>query len=446
MDPARKKWPRLSRVAISAAVLILVLTGADLLTLARLDAARRWARHSRDVEDALSRLRMALTDAETGQRGYLMTGRAEYLKPLDDADGKLPAAFAEVARLTADNPVQQQRVAHLQGIAGEKMAELHRTVELQRQGRSDEAMAIVRGGAGRSKMEGARQLIAEIRAEEDRLLQVRTDQVTFYLEVAIAIDAAAGVGLLVLAMVLVSIGRDIARREELERALRDAATLRERFVGVLGHDLRNPLQAIVTASDLLARAGLPAQQARAVALMSSSAHRIGRMIQQTLDLTRAQLAGGLAVDPRPGADLAEVVATAARELRAAHPEREIRQRTVGDVTGTWDRDRLVQVASNLLGNALQHGEAAVEVVARDDGATVALEVHNGGAIPPELLGQLFDPFRSGRGRRTTGLGLGLFISRSLVEAHGGTIQVRSSAEAGTTVRVDLPRVPPAPRA
>jgi signal transduction histidine kinase len=137
------------------------------------------------------------------------------------------------------------------------------------------------------------------------------------------------------------------------------------------------------------------------------------------------------------------------ELRSAHAECELRSDLDGATNpwGLWDPDRLAQVVSNLVQNALTHGCGAgpVEVKLVDDDSAIELEVHNGGGpIPSELLPALFDPFRRGAPTdvpRGEGLGLGLFIANQIVLAHGGTIGVRSSVEEGTSFTVRLPRAP-----
>jgi signal transduction histidine kinase len=114
----------------------------------------------------------------------------------------------------------------------------------------------------------------------------------------------------------------------------------------------------------------------------------------------------------------------------------------GDPTGEWDADRLQQIASNLVGNAIQHGDVAEPIIVRVDGSAaeqVVLSVGNSGVIPEELLPSLFDPFHAGRHRRSEGLGLGLYIAQQIAEAHHGTIRVESAAPEGTVFTVCMPR-------
>jgi signal transduction histidine kinase len=149
------------------------------------------------------------------------------------------------------------------------------------------------------------------------------------------------------------------------------------------------------------------------------------------------------VQPRE-ADLAELCAQVIGELELAHPEWGMKREVLGDTRGHWDPDRLLQVISNLVANAGQHGRAGAAVLVRVDGTQsthVRFEVHNEGSVPSELLPQIFDPFRGTRHRHgeSNGLGLGLYIVREIIRAHGGTVEVSSSEAAGTSFGFRLPR-------
>jgi len=234
-------------------------------------------------------------------------------------------------------------------------------------------------------------------------------------------------------------------REELERQNKDLLrTVRfsEMFVGILGHDLRNPLSAITTAASLLMRRAETDKVARPATRILSSAGRMARMIDQLLDFTRIRLGQGLPL-ARSANDLAEVCQTAADELDG--DPRRIELHASGDTAGAWDGDRLLQLVSNLVGNALAHGARTAPVAVTVDGKRleeVTLTVENAGAIPPEILHVIFEPFRSGKDRKedqSSGLGLGLYISHEIVLAHSGSIEVRSTQEEGTRFTVRLPR-------
>ena len=186
--------------------------------------------------------------------------------------------------------------------------------------------------------------------------------------------------------------------------------------------------------------------ARCVEIVLASVRRMNELTKQLLDLTRGRLAGGIPIERQSG-NLSTVVAATIDEVRAAFPDRSIRGEIVPDVVGVLDLDRIAQVISNLTVNAISHGDpgAPVEVRLRVDGHVV-LEVHNRGAPIPEADQlHIFDPYRRGEHRATHGLGLGLYIARQIVVAPGGEIRVTSTASAGTTFVVRLPRDAPGPR-
>ncbi|MBE4752400.1 hybrid sensor histidine kinase/response regulator [Corallococcus sp. ZKHCc1 1396] len=238
---------------------------------------------------------------------------------------------------------------------------------------------------------------------------------------------------------------ELAERRRVEDELLRAAELEQQLVGIVGHDIRSPLAAILTTASLqLAREALPEGQRKAFERVVRGGERIQRIVDQLLDFTRARLGGGIPVVPRPG-DLNELCCKVADELRAARPDRAIVcEFTRDSLPGTWDLDRLAQVLANLLDNALKYspGDSQVRIRTSEQGEhTVHVEVHNGGApIPPHVRSTLFQPLR--RGVDTDGresLGLGLYIAHSIVEAHGGTLRVESTLEAGTTFFLCLPR-------
>lgn len=230
--------------------------------------------------------------------------------------------------------------------------------------------------------------------------------------------------------------------------LEETVRYNELFAGILAHDLRNPLSAMTTAAQLLlmqreGEATRAEREAKPLSRILASGDRMRTMIEQLLDFTRARSGGGIVVEPRP-VNLAELCAQAIGEIELAHPARRIEQLLDGDPNGTWDGDRLLQVLSNLIANACQHGTPETPVAVRIDGSEprqVTVEVHNLGAIPAPLLEELFDPFRSTRHQRqrSRGLGLGLFIVREIVRAHGGTVTVSSTESQGTTFAIALPR-------
>jgi signal transduction histidine kinase len=247
--------------------------------------------------------------------------------------------------------------------------------------------------------------------------------------------------------------REEARARELraaasELASREMVRFTEMFVGILGHDLRNPLGAISVASQNLLKNEGDERTKETLSRILSSTRRMARMVDQLLDVTRSRLGEGMPVATKP-CDLAAIARDVIDEIARARPNSRIELDVIGDLHGTWDPDRMAQVLSNLVGNAVQHsGGAPVSVLlaGRSPDAVLA-RVHNAGVIAPSFLPVMFEPFRRPSvtpQRPSGGLGLGLYISRSIVDAHGGTIEVSSTEREGTTFTVRLPRNPPPP--
>jgi signal transduction histidine kinase len=235
------------------------------------------------------------------------------------------------------------------------------------------------------------------------------------------------------------LAHELAERAEMLR-------VNEMFMAVLGHDLRSPLSAIVMGAKLIERQGDESLK-KVAARLSRSAMWMGRMIEDMLDLTRVRIGQGMPIYRRP-VDMGPLVEAVVQEQQELHPKNRVELATAGRLDGSWDEDRLIQVASNLIGNALHHGATDAPVSVRLDGSNsgfVVLSVENAGTIPPEVLPHIFDPFRQGRQQaaRNGGLGLGLYIVQQIVHAHGGHIEVRSAPGETTRFDVTLPREAPA---
>jgi signal transduction histidine kinase len=235
---------------------------------------------------------------------------------------------------------------------------------------------------------------------------------------------------------------DEALTESMDRFAAQTDRFRDQFIGVLGHDLRTPLGAITTGAALLAvPEDNPQRRARVATRILSSAQRMERMIGDLLDLTRARLGGTIPLKRRQ-ADLQALCEEVVAECRAARPDADLRLHTTGSLVGNWDPDRLAQVVSNLVANAIQHGEGTpVALTLKEQGNTVMLAVHNEGPpIPPDVLPSVFEPLaRGGTDDGLHSIGLGLFIARAMVLAHGGEIGVDSSSDQGTTFTARLPK-------
>ena len=246
---------------------------------------------------------------------------------------------------------------------------------------------------------------------------------------------------------------DRARLFEAEQAARREAErgrqIQERLMAIVGHDLRTPLSAIAMGTILMLRRGALSDAQRAtLARISSSASRMNAIIRDLLDFSRVRVGVGISIHPEQ-VDLGDIARNGLLEFEGTEGDRRPLLAVEGDARLRADPDRLGQVVSNLVGNALRYGAGApvqVHVAGRED--EVVLEVHNEGPrIRSEVLPHLFEPFRRGDDvdastEKSGSIGLGLFIVTEIVKAHGGTVAVRSEAASGTTFTVRLPREPP----
>jgi len=229
--------------------------------------------------------------------------------------------------------------------------------------------------------------------------------------------------------------QQVLREQQQEASAR--ALLAEQLIGIVSHDLRTPLNAVLLGSTLLGASGLNAAQTRTVARITSAMHRANRLINDLLDFTQARLGGGLRVT-RAEVDLHAVVADCVEELTMASPGRVLEHRRLGAGTAFVDADRLSQVVTNLASNALAYGATHLPITITSSVAEneLTISIHNDGEpIPEELVPHLFEPLRRGEQQVKSGsrsVGLGLYIVHEIATAHGGTVSVASSKEAGTT--------------
>jgi signal transduction histidine kinase len=220
---------------------------------------------------------------------------------------------------------------------------------------------------------------------------------------------------------------------------------RSLFLGILGHDLRNPIGAMLMSAQLAEKIGvLNERQKMLISQVVVSAGRATEILDQLLDLTRARLGSGITIIREP-MDMAFASRQLVDEMRALHPGRTFTLDISGDTGGEWDKPRIGQVLSNLIGNAVQYGFSDLPVGVTITGGLkdVSVAVHNEGVpIPRDVIRVIFDSLVRGEadeGDTSTNLGLGLFITKEVVTAHGGTIHVTSSEKSGTTFTARFPR-------
>jgi signal transduction histidine kinase len=246
---------------------------------------------------------------------------------------------------------------------------------------------------------------------------------------------------------------DQALAESIANYSDEVARSRDTFLAILGHDLRSPLSAIANSSLYLGSPGLLPAGAplEAVGRINRSAARMSSMIRDLLEYTRSRLGRAIPIAPEP-ISMERICTIAYDEARAAYPERIFRLETSGPLDGQFDTDRLHQVLSNLLGNAVQHGARDQPITLRAYGEAdrVTVQVKNSGRpIPPDQLQVIFNPLVQipaslvdEDSTPSTSLGLGLYIAHEIVAMHGGTLAAESSDSDGTIFSARLPRNAP----
>lgn len=294
---------------------------------------------------------------------------------------------------------------------------------------SMEASALLHADARADHRFTADQVIAEFRALRASVLRLYDDQggeadLTGVRRFNEAIDEALGASMV-----------RFSRRMDLYR---------DEFIGILSHDLRTPLSAIITGASLLAMStDVDPQRAKVASRMLTSSQRMLRMVTDLLDLTHTRLGKGIPITRAP-TDLQQVCEEAVSELKAVYPAADLRYEPDGDLHGEWDSGRLRQLVSNLVGNAIEHGDGSpVTVSARGSADAVVIAVHNAGpAIPKQVQRSIFEPLVRhvpAGGTLSSSIGLGLFIARAVVVSHGGSLGVTSTDQEGTTFEARLPR-------
>lgn len=235
----------------------------------------------------------------------------------------------------------------------------------------------------------------------------------------------------------------VAAVERLQAETKDRALFAEQMIGIVSHDLRNPLSAVGMGIQLLFRHAPTDNQARVMSRMAQSVDRANRLVADLLDFTVARVGKGLSINAS-AVDLHDIVAQTVDELALSFPGRALRHETRGDGEWQFDPDRVSQMVGNLVANAIAYGDTHREVTITTSvlGDRAEIAVHNWGApIPRDKIASLFQPMvRGAVGGTGRSVGLGLFIILEIAKAHGGTVEVESNEASGTTFLAVLPRV------
>lgn len=445
-------------LALGAAMIAVVLLAAVLMTQAaaanqmerRASAA---AAQARTISENSLALLQAVTDAETGQRGYLLTGRADFLRPYQDGRARAERALSTLSELTRSNPELSNNVAEIRDQASQRLRILAHTVELAGNGRRAEALEFLPQGL--VVMEDLRTRVAELSRTARRTdVTVRAERVAFDERAARLQMGLAAATLLAL---FVAIGSLAAERvtaakaaavrarmtEELEvsrRRAQEADAAKSRFLAAASHDLRQPLHALALYISTLERR-IESEQAREIlGNMDSAVRSMSRLFTALLDLAR--LEAGI-LKPEPTAfnvgDLLREIAAQSADPRGGKTRIRV---MATDLQGLSDPDLLEIALRNLVSNAVKHSKGGrVLLGCRRRGDEVRIEVHDDGeGIPEDQLERLFSEFvRGEHAGSTEGIGLGLAIVERMAKLLGHKLSVSSRVGCGTVFSIVLPR-------
>ena len=480
MRPLTQQTPLtlLNRSLAVATVLAALMVGAVLWFGARNSNDDAYVLHSMQVRDQLIRTLSLVQSGETGQRGYLLTGRDFYLGPYTNAVAELPPMLDHLAALVADNPQQSQKVTQLRELVKEKFAELKSTLDAIKAGHKDEAVAIVGNDDGFRLMSAIRQLTTSMQDEEDKLLAVRQENAA---RTGMLVQIGAGLSFLLICVVgfliarytrqsvaTISAARDqllianqelveqIAQREQVEDQLRQSQKMESlgQLTGGIAHDFNNMLGVIMGAHDLISRRikkgdfGIQ----RFLGAATNATERAAILTQRLLAFARQQ-----PLEPQP-LDANKMIVNMSDLLQSTLGENT--QIETVRAAGLWtvhaDAQQLESAILNIAINARDAmpggGKLTIETANSyldeaycrqnpeiEPGQFVLVAITDTGTgMPPEVVARVFDPFFT---TKPTGKGTGLGLSQvyGFVKQSKGHIKIYSEANAGTTVKIYLPR-------
>lgn len=404
--------------------------------------------HTRQVREDIRHTTLLLVDAETGVRGYLITRQSDYLAPYEAARGTLPPTLDQLAAAVQGNPTQVERVREIQPLVQQELQDFE-TLRGAPVGRAD--LTIL--ARTKSRMDDLRQRLDLMNAEELRLLNQRTTEVDqLRLATSLAIGASLALGLLG-AILASRLFRRLLAEEAAARAEAEAsARLRDEFLSVAAHELKNPMTSLWGTAQLeLRRAereqSLDLDRTRSgLRLIADQSRKLVRLVEQLLDVSR--LRGGKLVLAPEETNLAALVAGVAEAARLRGGRHEVIVRAPSAVVARVDPLRLEQVLTNLIDNAMKFSPEAepveIELSQPTPGETRIAVTDHGIGIPPERRAHIFEVYYQAHATsQYRGLGLGLYVSRQIVELHHGTIAAEFPPEGGTRFVVGLPTQEPA---
>jgi signal transduction histidine kinase len=418
--------------------------------------------HTHQVLTALEVVLSTLTDAETGERGFIITGANEYLEPYQSAVGQIDQDLRTLKELTADNPQQQERIPILQQGIAERLSILKSGIDFKTAGNTEAAQALIASGAGKRSMDDVRRLINEMETVENRLLAERMEDSrksqSYTFLTFVTANLLAGSLLLATAIVVTKGVRDRrqaeAERSQLlaaERASREQAEAANRskdeFLAILSHELKTPLTAVHGWIQLLKTREVDRQTTeKALAVIDRNLRIQNQLIDDLLNVSKI-ISGKLQIHQEM-VNALEIVNATIETVRPSAEAKQISIRLESDTdlpTISADPARLQQIVWNLLSNAVKFTPKSGNIIVKVNRTIRDLRIavqDSGEGISPEFLPQVFNRFSQADTSKTRfhgGLGLGLALVRQLVELHGGTVSAESAGPGkGSTFAVTFP--------
>ncbi len=437
--------------SLCSAVLVLVVSWVAERSLTAAEESRAFALHTRQVVDAIADLHAALASCESAARAYLLTSDASFADAAQRLQAPAAAGLVTLEGLTAADPKDDAQQTALVDAVHAELALLDREVSLARSSQRDQALTVVLTEHANGGMARIDSLLAEMRAREEGVLATRRATTTRdVVDAQRELWLGSGMAFVLAALMNLFVWRDVRERArahalitEQARALAAANRARDDVQAIVSHDLRNPLNTVaMTASLLRSHLQAGAEDMPLIERIERAVARMNRLIQDLLDASRID-AGKMAVAQRaePGGSLLDEAMENAAALAEAKGCAVLRGEVDDALVVSADRDRVLQLFSNLIGNALKFTPqgGTITLSLRRAGRFAELAVNDTGkGIEPKHLPHLFDRYWKESEASRDGAGLGLFIAKGIVEAHGGTIDVTSEVGRGTSVRFTLP--------